>query len=82
MSTTTISSALPVANQRRAEPAITPAATLEPLWIRVTLTLIAFAFLTLFLFVPLAAVFAEALKKAGRCIWKPSSNRMLYRRLN
>jgi sulfate transport system permease protein len=63
MSTATISSALPVANQRRAEPAITPAATLEPLWIRVTLTLIAFAFLTLFLFVPLAAVFAEALKK-------------------
>lgn len=63
MSTTSISSPLAVASQRRVEPAINPAATLEPLWIRIALTLIAFAFLSLFLFVPLAAVFAEALKK-------------------
>ena len=49
--------------QRRIEPAITPAATQEPLWVRVLLTVTAFTFLTLFLFVPLAAVFAEAFKK-------------------
>lgn len=52
----------PVAT-RRHEPVITPAATLEPLWVRIVLTTIALAFLTLFLFVPLAAVFSEALKK-------------------
>ena len=63
MSTTSIAAPSAVSAQRRTEPAINPAATLEPLWIRVTLTLIAFAFLSLFLFVPLAAVFAEALKK-------------------
>ncbi|WP_428718206.1 sulfate ABC transporter permease subunit CysW [Undibacterium curvum] len=48
---------------RRAEPAIQPAATIEARWIRIALTLTALGFLTLFLFVPLAAVFAEALKK-------------------
>jgi sulfate/thiosulfate transport system permease protein len=41
----------------------TPAATLEPFWVRALLIGIALAFLTLFLFVPLAAVFTEALKK-------------------
>lgn len=41
----------------------TPAATLEPLWVRVILLLVAFAFLTLFLFVPLVAVFYEGLRK-------------------
>ena len=40
-----------------------PAATLEPRWVRWLLTALALGFLTLFLFVPLAAVFAEALKK-------------------
>lgn len=40
-----------------------PAATLEPVWVRSLLIFIALAFLTLFLFVPLVAVFAEALKK-------------------
>lgn len=40
-----------------------PAATLEPVWVRALLIGIALAFLTLFLFVPLMAVFAEALKK-------------------
>ena len=49
--------------ERRAEPAITPAATIEPFWVRAILLTIALAFLTLFLFIPLAAVFAEALKK-------------------
>ncbi len=36
---------------------------LEPDWVRYTLIAVALAFLTLFLFVPLAAVFTEALKK-------------------
>ncbi|MBC7575513.1 MAG: sulfate ABC transporter permease subunit CysW [Herminiimonas sp.] len=40
-----------------------PDATLEPAWVRILLTAVALGFLTLFLFVPLAAVFAEALKK-------------------
>lgn len=40
-----------------------PAATLEPVWVRTLLIIVALAFLTLFLFVPLASVFAEALKK-------------------
>jgi sulfate transport system permease protein len=48
---------------RRIEPALTPAATLEPFWMRALLIGIALAFLTLFLFVPLVAVFYEALKK-------------------
>ncbi|EUJ11220.1 sulfate ABC transporter, permease protein CysW [Methylophilaceae bacterium 11] len=38
-------------------------ATSEPAWIRWTLIASALAFLTLFLFVPLAAVFTEALRK-------------------
>ncbi len=38
-------------------------ATLEPAWVRLTLTGVALTFLVLFLFVPLAAVFTEALKK-------------------
>jgi sulfate transport system permease protein len=36
---------------------------LEPGWVRIGLIAVALAFLTLFLFVPLAAVFTEALKK-------------------
>ena len=40
-----------------------PDAILEPVWVRYTLITIALGFLTLFLFIPLAAVFAEALKK-------------------
>ncbi len=38
-------------------------ATSEPAWVRRTLIAVALAFLALFLFVPLVAVFAEALKK-------------------
>ncbi|MGV8898331.1 MAG: sulfate ABC transporter permease subunit CysW [Burkholderiaceae bacterium] len=44
-------------------PTLVPAATLEPFWVRALLITIALAFLTLFLFVPLLSVFAEALKK-------------------
>lgn len=36
---------------------------LEPSWVRITLIAVALIFLTLFLFIPLAAVFTEALKK-------------------
>ena len=36
---------------------------LEPRWVRTTLIAVALVFLTLFLFIPLAAVFTEALKK-------------------
>ena len=39
------------------------APTAEPAWVRLALMAVAFAFLTLFLFVPLATVFYEALKK-------------------
>jgi len=39
------------------------AAVLEPAWVRLVLVTLALAFLTLFLFVPLVAVFAEAFKK-------------------
>ncbi|TDK66485.1 sulfate ABC transporter permease subunit CysW [Sapientia aquatica] len=45
------------------EPVYVPKALVEPLWIRILLGTIALLFLTLFLFVPLAAVFTEALKK-------------------
>ena len=51
-----------VAARPRIAPRV-PAATLEPVWVRSLLIFIALAFLTLFLFVPLVAVFAEALKK-------------------
>lgn len=37
--------------------------TTEPLWLRWTLTVVALAFLAVFLFVPLAAVFTEGLRK-------------------
>ncbi|WP_293781090.1 sulfate ABC transporter permease subunit CysW [uncultured Oxalicibacterium sp.] len=42
---------------------VVPAATLEPVWVRTLLIGVALAFLTLFLFVPLISVFAEALRK-------------------
>ena len=48
--------------QRRGElPSVS--GVLEPAWVRIVLVTIALAFLTLFLFVPLVAVFAEAFKK-------------------
>ncbi|MFZ6645889.1 sulfate ABC transporter permease subunit CysW [Undibacterium sp. TJN25] len=51
---------------RRTDPVPTLSATVEPFWVRVLLITIGLAFLTLFLFVPLAAVFAEAFKKGWR----------------
>ncbi|MEK8034434.1 sulfate ABC transporter permease subunit CysW [Ideonella sp. DXS29W] len=58
---TTLASAPVVPAQARARSAL--AATTEPAWVRWTLIGIAGLFLTLFLFVPLAAVFHEAFKK-------------------
>jgi sulfate transport system permease protein len=60
-----LSSAAPLAAPAiaRGEPAYAPAATLEPAWVRLLLIGIAFAFLTLFLFIPLVSVFYEGLKK-------------------
>lgn len=43
----------------------------EPRWVRITLMLIAASFLTIFLFIPVIAVFAEALKK-GRMVYLQS----------
>ncbi|HEV2612145.1 MAG TPA: sulfate ABC transporter permease subunit CysW [Noviherbaspirillum sp.] len=54
---------LPISAQPRGEPAYAPAATVEPFWVRALLIGVALAFLTLFLFIPLIAVFTEALKK-------------------
>jgi sulfate/thiosulfate transport system permease protein len=59
-----MSAALPIASQGRGEPVPTlSAATMEPAWLRRALIAVALGFLTVFLFVPLLAVFAEALKK-------------------
>ena len=51
----------PVAQRRGELPSVSN--VLEPAWVRIVLLGIALAFLTLFLFVPLVAVFAEAFKK-------------------
>lgn len=47
----------------RYEPVHAPAATTEPAWVRRLLISIALAFALLFLFIPLAVVFTEALRK-------------------
>lgn len=50
-------------SQKRSEPPLQLQATMEPMWVRVLLIVLALAFVTLFLFVPLVAVFSEALRK-------------------
>ena len=55
--------ALPLPQARAAAPARPASPTTEPAWLRAVLIGTALAFLTLFLFVPLAAVFHEALRK-------------------
>jgi sulfate transport system permease protein len=52
----------PTASARALAPRATPRNLLEPGWVRYVLITVALAFLTLFLFVPLVAVFAGALK--------------------
>ncbi|MBR7800883.1 sulfate ABC transporter permease subunit CysW [Undibacterium fentianense] len=47
----------------RTEPPLQLQATLEPVWVRILLLTVALAFVTLFLFIPLVAVFTEALRK-------------------
>ena len=46
-----------------------PAATAEPAWVRRTLIGVALAFLALFLFMPLVAVFVEAFSKGVEVYW-------------
>lgn len=58
-----MSAATTTLTQSRVHHIPTPAATLEPMWVRIVLVLISLLFLTLFLFIPLSAVFHEALKK-------------------
>jgi sulfate transport system permease protein len=60
MSATTLAAPL---RAPQARPRSALSATTEPAWIRWSLIGLAFGFLSLFLFVPLAAVFHEALKK-------------------
>lgn len=48
---------------KRVEPPLQLQATVEPLWVRTLLIALALAFVTLFLFIPLVAVFTEALRK-------------------
>jgi len=55
-------SGAPVTPVRRGELPSAPK-TLEPAWVRIALIAVALIFLTLFLFVPLVAVFVEAFKK-------------------
>jgi ABC-type sulfate transport system permease subunit len=62
-----------------AEPAYTPKAITEPVWLKITLIAIALAFSLLFLLIPLAVVFTEALKKVGKPIYWRSAIRMRYR---
>lgn len=51
-----------------------PGATVDPWWVRFGLIVIAFGFLTLFLFVPLAAIFTEALRKGVSVYWESLTN--------
>jgi sulfate/thiosulfate transport system permease protein len=62
MSATTLAAPLPLPQVRRRS-ALN--ATSEPAWVRWSLIGVAFTFLALFLFVPLAAVFYEAMKKGA-----------------
>lgn len=50
-------------SEQRIEPPYVPAATSEPAWVRALLLAVALGFAFLFLLVPLAVVFTEALKK-------------------
>ena len=52
------------------------AGTSEARWIRYSLIGLALTFMFLFLVLPLAAVFTEALRKAWMPTWKPSKSPM------
>ena len=54
---------LHVSERAAAEPAYTPKAITEPVWLKILLITIALAFSLLFLLIPLAVVFTEAFRK-------------------
>jgi len=60
--TTTLAS-MSASERAAAEPAYTPKAITEPVWLKISLITIALAFSLLFLLIPLAVVFTEAFKK-------------------
>ena len=60
--TTTLAS-MSASERAAAEPAYTPKAITEPVWLKITLIAIVLAFSLLFLLIPLAVVFTEAFKK-------------------
>ncbi len=63
MSTIAPALASPDTTALRFEPIHVPAATTEPTWVRALLISVALVFALLFLFIPLAVVFTEALRK-------------------
>lgn len=65
VSTAVLTTPVPVVVRRPVE-----RATAEPRWVRFTLIGLALAFLGIFLFVPLAAVFYEALRKGVGVYWQ------------
>ena len=58
-----LAAAAPVERPTSISPKVRRGATTEPAWVRWSLITLALVFMTLFLFVPLATVFYEALKK-------------------
>ena len=60
--TTTLAS-MSASERAAAEPAYTPKAITEPVWLKISLITIALAFSLLFLLIPLAVVFTEAFRK-------------------
>ena len=60
---TTTFASISASERAAAEPAYTPKAITEPVWLKITLIAIALAFSLLFLLIPLAVVFTEAFRK-------------------
>ena len=60
---TTTFASMSASERAAAEPAYTPKAITEPVWLKILLITIALAFSLLFLLIPLAVVFTEAFKK-------------------
>ena len=60
--TTTLAS-MSASERAAAEPAYTPKAITEPVWLKISLITIALTFSLLFLLIPLAVVFTEAFRK-------------------
>ena len=60
---TTTFASMSASERAAAEPAYTPKAITEPVWLKITLIAIALAFSLLFLLIPLAVVFTEAFRK-------------------